>query len=118
MKSSKQTGNEGEKVALQHLRNLGMEVIETNYRYGHGEIDIIARDGEFLVFCEVKTRVSDQYGDPEFAITPKKQQQIRKVAGAYLYENDIAGHACRFDVIAIRMRNGKAEVNYIRNAFP
>lgn len=118
MKTTKQTGNEGEELAVRHLRSLGMEVLETNYRYGHGEVDIIARDGEYLVFCEVKMRKTDQYGDPEYAITPKKQQQIRKIAEAYLYENDIKEHACRFDVVAIRVRNGKADINYIRNAFP
>lgn len=118
MKNTKQTGNEGEEIAARHLRSLGMEILETNYRYGHGEIDIIARDGEYLVFCEVKMRKDDQYGDPESAITPKKQQQIRKIAGAYMYENNIKEHACRFDVVAIRVRNGKPDINYIRNAFP
>jgi len=111
------TGSAGEMIARSYMMDLGFEIVETNYRYGKGEIDIIARDGEVLVFCEVKTRERDQFGPPEYALTPRKQQQIRKIASGYLYEHEIAEQACRFDVIAIRMVHGKPEINYIRNAF-
>jgi putative endonuclease len=102
---------------MRHLRGLGFEVVEMNYHFGHGEIDIIAKDGETLVFCEVKTRKSDKYGDPEYAITPKKQQQIRKIARAYLYEHEIKEQDCRFDVVAIRLYGPTPQINHIRNAF-
>jgi putative endonuclease len=115
--STKETGNKGEQLAAQHLRQLGFGIVEMNYRYGHGEIDIIARDDEVLVFCEVKSRSSDKYGEPEYALTPKKQQQIRRIAQAYLYEHEIKEQACRFDVVAIRFNTNPPQINYIRNAF-
>ena len=117
-RSTRQSGDEGEEMAKQHLLKLGFEIIEMNYRFGKGgEIDIIAKDGEVLVFCEVKMRHNDEYGDPEFAITAKKQAQLRKIAHAYLYERDIDNVECRFDVVAIKNYGVKPEINYIPNAF-
>jgi putative endonuclease len=104
-------------MALRCLREQGLEIVETNYRFGRGEIDIIAKDGDVLVFCEVKTRYNDQYGPPEYALTPRKQKQIRRVAGGYLYERELRDQECRFDVVAIRMCGGKPEINHIKNAF-
>jgi len=115
--TSKQSGNEGEELASRHLQRMGFQIIEMNFRFGHGEIDIIARDGDVLVFCEVKTRKTDEYGDPAYAITPRKQQQIRKIAQGYLYEHEIKEHLCRFDVVTIQFKNGAAQVEYYRNAF-
>jgi len=117
MASTKEQGNDGEQIAMRHLKRQGIEIVEMNYRFGHGEIDIIAKDGGILVFCEVKTRKSEEYGDPEYSITPRKQQQIRKVARGYLYEHEIKEQECRFDVVAIRMYSGTPEINYIKNAF-
>ena len=118
MISTKEQGNKGEDIAMRHLKRLGFEIVEMNYRFGHGEIDIIAKEGDTLVFCEVKMRKTDEYGDPEYAITPRKQQQIRKIARAYLYEHEIKEQECRFDVVAIRMYGRKTpEINHIRNAF-
>ena len=117
-RSTRQSGDEGEEIAKQHLLKLGFQIIETNYHYGKGgEIDIIAKDGDVLVFCEVKMRRNDEYGDPEFAITMKKQAQLRKIAAAYLYERDIDDMECRFDVVAIKKYGRKPEINYIPNAF-
>ncbi len=117
-RSTRQSGDEGEELAKQYLLKLGFEIIEMNYRFGKGgEIDIIAKDGDVLVFCEVKMRHNDEYGDPEFAITAKKQGQIRKIAAAYLYERDIDDQECRFDVVAIKNYGRKPEINYIPNAF-
>lgn len=110
-------GQKGEDIARRFLEHLGFTIIETNYRFGHGEIDIIAREGEFLVFCEVKARWNDRYGEPEYAITARKQSQVRKVAEGYLFERAISEQACRFDVIAIRFRDGKPTINHMRNAF-
>jgi putative endonuclease len=117
MVSTKEQGNKGEQIARQYLKRLGFEIVGMNYRFGHGEIDIIAKDGDTLVFCEVKMRKSDEYGDPEYAITPNKQKQIRKIAQGYLYEHEIREQDCRFDVVAIRMKRGTPEINHIRNAF-
>lgn len=110
-------GTRGEQIALQYLRELGIEIVETNYRFGRGEIDIIAQDGDVLVFCEVKSRTGEQFGDPEYAITPKKQRKIRRVAEGYLFEREIKQQACRFDVVTIRWLSNKPVINYIRNAF-
>ena len=117
MSNTKITGDQGEQLAMRFLRKQGLEILEMNYQYGHGEIDIVATEGEVLVFCEVKTRYSDKYGPPEYAITPKKQAQVRKSAEAYLYEHEIREHICRFDVVAIRMRENEPEIHYIKNAF-
>jgi putative endonuclease len=115
--STHQEGTRGEQVAVQHLRQLGMEIVEMNYRFGRGEIDIIAHDGDVLVFCEVKSRTGRQYGDPEYSITKKKRRQIRRIAEGYLYEHEIKEQACRFDVVTVRWLGNKPEINYIRNAF-
>lgn len=116
--SIKQVGDRGEDIAVDFLINKKFEVIERNFRYGHGEIDIIAKDGECLVFLEVKTRKNLEFGAPEFAITKNKQRQIKKIAEAYLYEKRIIDIDCRIDVIAIMLKkNLPPEINHIKNAF-
>ena len=110
-------GRKGEEVARRFLENLGFTILETNYRYGHGEIDIIARDGEDLVFCEVKARTNDEYGEPEYAVTPQKQTQLKRIARGYMYERRLTAQACRFDVVAIRFHEGVPELNHLKNAF-
>ncbi|MEK9136049.1 MAG: YraN family protein [Bacteroidota bacterium] len=117
MVSTKASGNKGELIAMHHLKRLGFEIVEMNYRFRRGEIDVVAKDGDTLVFCEVKMRENDEFGDPAYAITPKKQQQIRKVALGYLFEHELKEQDCRFDVVAIKMSRGTPEINYIRNAF-
>jgi putative endonuclease len=117
--STKDFGKEGEEIACRHLKQLGYQIIETNYHYGKsGEIDIIAKDGEVLVFCEVKMRTSDLYGDPEFGVTPRKQAQVRKLAEIYLWDKQIEDQECRFDVVAIKKYPGmKEQINHIPHAF-
>jgi len=115
--STKSTGNWGEQLATKTLEQQGFDIVEMNYRFGRGEIDIIARDGDVLVFCEVKTRKNDEYGEPEYAITPRKQQQIKRIAEGYLYEHEIKEQECRFDVVAIRMHGATPEIRYWKNAF-
>ncbi len=92
----------GERIAEKFLTEKGFRLIERNYRYGRGEIDLIFDDKGILVFVEVKYRRSDTYGEPEDSITPRKRRQIRKVAEAYLWENEIKNIECRFDVVAIK----------------
>jgi putative endonuclease len=108
----------GEAIAVHLLQKLGLRIVQTNYRYGKmGEIDIVAMDRETLVFCEVKMRGSDEYGPPQAAITPEKQRKIRRLAQAYLFQHNIAQHACRFDVVSIRKKGTTNEIDYIPNAF-
>lgn len=119
-KNSKEFGNEGEDIAAELLSKKKYEIIERNYRYGKGEIDIIAKDPKngYLVFVEVKCRKNLEFGEPEYAITKNKINQIKKIASAYLYEKEIREIDCRFDVIAILFRQKiKPVVNHYQNAF-
>jgi len=118
--TSKKFGEEGEQLALELLREKGYEIIEKNYRFGKGEIDIIALDPEtkYTVFVEVKTRNNLEYGEPEYAITLNKIKQLRRMAQAYLFDKDIRERDCRFDVIAILFRQKeKPLINHYINAF-
>ena len=93
----------GESLALKHLKARGYRILAQNYRARRGEIDLIARDGEFVVFVEVKTRRSLKFGVPQAAVTLQKQRQISKVALAYLQSRNLLDTLCRFDVIAIHL---------------
>lgn len=116
--SNKEMGKVGEEMAESLLKDMGYEIIKKNYRYGKGEIDIIANDGAVLVFVEVKTRSNLQFGEPELAITKTKINQLRKIANMYLYENNIEDTLVRFDVIAILMdEQSEPKINHIINAF-
>jgi putative endonuclease len=118
--SKEELSKEGEQLAADFLEEKGFEIIERNYRYGHGEIDIIALDPKdnFTVFVEVKTRQNLYFGEPEYAITKKKQQQVKKVAELYLYDKEIEQIDCRFDVVTILLEDeDKPVINYYENAF-
>lgn len=115
---SNKAGREGEELAVGLLINEGLKIIERNYHFGKGEIDIVARDGEYLVFVEVKYRKNLEYGEPEYSITPAKIQQVRKVAKCYIYEKNITDTPCRFDVVAIlEEKPGNPLINYYKDAF-
>jgi len=117
-KTKKETGNRGEEIAVELLTKKGYEIIERNYHFGHGEIDIIAKEKDVLVFVEVKTRKNLEFGEPELAVTKNKQRQIRKIAESYLYEKEISDQDCRIDVIAIMMQEKlPPKINHIENAF-
>ncbi len=119
MATTKQhTGNKGENYACDFLVEKNFKIIERNYRYGHGEVDIIANDGDVLVFAEVKTRKNLEFGQPISAITKGKQRQIRKIAEAYLIEHNITNIDCRFDAVGVLLQgNEKAIIDHIENAF-
>ena len=111
-------GKKGEDIATAHLKKNGFQIITRNYRQKSGEIDIIARDGEWLVFIEVKTRKSLRFGHPFEAVTQKKQNQIGRVALDYMTRNKLLDHAVRFDVISIMVnRDGKADIEHLPNCF-
>jgi putative endonuclease len=117
-KYKKQFGNRGEDIAAEFLEGKGYEIIERNYHYGHGELDIIAKDEEILVFVEVKTRKNLEFGPPELAITKAKQRQVRKVAEAYMVEKKITDTDVRIDVVAILIqKNLPPKITHIENAF-
>jgi putative endonuclease len=115
---NKQKGDLGEAIAADFLGRLGYTVIETKYKFREvGEIDIVARDGDALVFCEVKARSSDRCGDPEYAITRRKQRQVRYLAKAYLFEHGIEEQEVRFDVVAIKFDGPCPKIDYFKGAF-
>jgi len=101
---TRELGRTGEDIACEHLRKKGYEIVERGFRLFRGEIDIVARDGDTLVFVEVKTRADESHGRPEESVTPGKQRQIRRIAQAYLVKNPCADVDCRFDVVAILFR--------------
>lgn len=118
IKDKQKLGNTGEDIAVEYLEKKNYKIIERNYRFGHGEIDIIAGKNNILIFVEVKTRKNLEFGPPELAVTKSKQRQVRKIAEAYLYEKNILDKDCRIDVIAI-MKEEKLppKINHIKNAF-
>jgi putative endonuclease len=112
-----QYGEAGEALAARLLRKKGYKIVATNYRTQLGEIDIIARDGDTLVFVEVKARQSDRFGAPKWAVTPAKQRKISMVALYYLKTTGQSDAKARFDVVSIRSNPLRPEVEIIRNAF-
>lgn len=117
MPHTREKGKSGEEIAEKFLVEKGFKIIERNYFFGRGEIDIIADDDGILVFVEVKSREAIDFGEPENSITMGKRRQIRKVAEGYLYEKNISGVEARFDVVAIKWEQGKPVINYYPDAF-
>lgn len=114
----KSFGKSGEEIAEKLLIEKGYTIIKKNFRFGKGEIDIIAMDGNCLVFVEVKTRKNLDYGEPEYSITKSKQRQLKRMAEAYFYVNGIKEQTCRFDVITIvGEKEDEMKINHILNAF-
>jgi len=106
-------GRAGEVKAAEFIKSKGYKILKTNYKTALGEIDIIALDGDVLVFIEVKTRSSDEYGAPSEAVNLKKQEKYYKTATYYLQREKKLNSLCRFDVIEIE--NG--QINHILDAF-
>ena len=110
-------GVEGETLAATYLEQQGYRILERNFRFDRGEVDLVAEEGEELVFVEVKTRYGEKFGTPEEAMTTKKETLMKKVAEGYLHVHQIDQHACRFDVVAITFIGGESRIRLIRNAF-
>jgi len=110
-----QKGRLGEDLAAQFLEGKGYRIIERNYRYDRGEVDIVAQDGTELVFVEVKLRETEEFGSPEEAVTPFKEEQLKKVAEGYLFEHALEDQSCRFDVVAITYVGGKPRIRILQN---
>lgn len=111
-------GRQGEDLATDYLKTRGYTILVRNYRQKTGEIDIIARDGECLVFIEVKTRTSLLFGQPYEAVTQKKQGQISRVALDYITRNKLHNKAMRFDVVSVLIpAHGKIEINHLPACF-
>jgi putative endonuclease len=111
------TGKQGETLAAAYLEKAGYQIIERNYRCLFGEMDLVARDGQTVVFVEVKSRKSDRFGVPQLSVGLQKQRKLSQIALHYLEQNRCYPCDARFDVIAIRMRPEGHQVEIIRNAF-
>ena len=110
-------GKLGEDLALKKIKRLGYKCIARNYRCPLGEIDIIAKDKDCLVFLEIKTRKGKSLGYAKEAINARKKRQLSKVALAYMKANDCCDVKSRFDVVAINLYEGREQIEVIRNAF-
>jgi putative endonuclease len=118
MTERRETGNRGEKAARDYIRKRGYRIRETNYRCGRGEIDIIAEQGDCLVFIEVRTKTSLQFGSPEESITSIKQARLRRLAVRYLQQLEKLPREWRIDVVAVEL-DGKGKttrIDLIENA--
>jgi putative endonuclease len=113
----KELGKKGEEIALRFLKKKGYKIIERNYVCKLGEMDIIAREKDTLVFVEVKTRTSMAFGPPQLAVNSTKQMQLSKVALYFLKEKRLEDIKARFDVVAILLRPKGEEIELIKDAF-
>lgn len=111
-----QLGINGELIAEKHLRRKGYEVLEKNWRRGKGEIDLICRIGNDIVFVEVKTRTTDYFGFPELSVSRSKQKHLANAAQAWIEDHDYYGEA-RYDIVAVILNHGKSTVYHIEDAF-
>lgn len=109
-------GKRSEIIATNYLKEKGYKILESNYKNKVGEIDIIAQDGEYIVFVEVKARASEAFGNPFEAINERKQYKIHQVASLYLVQKRKYGKPCRFDAISI-LGIENPEIRHIIDAF-
>ncbi len=111
--STRERGQRGEDRAARALARRGYRIVERNYRCRLGEIDIVARDGETLVFVEVRSRADGRHGSGLDAVSPRKQRQVARVAEQYLVARRPQFDSCRFDVVGIT----GDDVVIVRDAF-
>jgi len=109
-------GITGENIAADYLQKKGLRIIERNFRCRLGEIDIIAKQGSYLVFVEVRTRSSASCGLPQESITTAKINKLRRLAQVYMINKSLYNVDVRFDVVAV-YRAGETTITHIENAF-
>ncbi|MBE7414952.1 MAG: YraN family protein [Deltaproteobacteria bacterium] len=110
-------GNAGEDEAVRFLEKNGYRIIERNFHCRYGEIDIIARDGSAIVFVEVKTRGGDAFGPAAASVDEKKQRKMTIASQLYLEKAGASDPEVRFDVVCIEKRDGRLEIELIKDAF-
>lgn len=112
-----QVGQQGERRAERFLRSLGYAIVERNYRTSRGEIDLVAKDKDTLVFVEVRTRRRDGFGGPLASVGRQKQRQISNTALHYLTHSGLRDRTARFDVIGIVGEGKRADLTHVKAAF-
>lgn len=117
--TTKQQGDFFEQTALDYLLTQKLKLIERNFSCKLGEIDLIMREQEFMVFVEVKYRKSNYFGEPFEMVSPSKQQKICKTAQIYLQKHGLNEYNtfCRFDVVSIKGPAASSEITWLKNAF-
>ena len=110
-------GKLGEELAFKKIKRIGYKCLARNYRCPLGEVDLIAKDGDTLVFIEIKTRKGKSIGYAKEAVDARKRRQLSKVALTYIKANDCWHMRSRFDVVAINFNNNKREIEIIKDAF-
>lgn len=113
-------GKLGEAAAAAYLQRNGVRILAANFACAAGEIDLIGKEREALLFIEVKTRASEAFGPPHLAVHQRKQRQIVRVAQWFLAERRMPETACRFDVVAVTFPpgDGAPRIHWVRDAFP
>lgn len=112
-------GKKGEAVARAFLERRGVRILAANYTCAAGEIDLIGREREAILFIEVKTRTSEAFGPPQLAVHQRKQRQIVRTAQWFLAEQRMPEVACRFDVLAVTLMSDEPpRIQWVRDAFP
>ena len=115
--SKRKIGKDGEELAGSFLERQGYTILQRNYTFNHGEIDIVAQDKDELVFVEVKMRRNPKFGLPEESVMPAKQELLRRTAEGYVQEKKLENCSCRFDVVGIRDEKGIITFVHYKNAF-
>ena len=118
MSTTLELGSLGEHIAATYLTDVGLRVLDRNWRCREGELDIVARDDDAMVFCEVKTRRGVGFGHPVEAVNAAKQRKVRTLAQRWLAAHDEHAPDVRFDVIGVLVRPERpALVTHLRGAF-
>ncbi|HMS34135.1 MAG TPA: YraN family protein [Ignavibacteria bacterium] len=118
--SKNRLGANGELLARKFLADKDLKFLKNNYRFERAEVDLIFEDEKkkIILFVEVKTRRSKEYGEPEESVNYYKQQKIKKAALGFIRDNVIySDHDLRIDIVSIFLDNGKVKINHIENAF-
>lgn len=110
-------GKKGEALAEEYLKRNGFQILKRNYRYGRKEIDLITREGNTIVFVEVKAGRSKDFGAPQERVNMRKQRNLTEAANHFIQQENVTDCDFRFDVLAINYQGGREEVDHIRNAF-
>jgi putative endonuclease len=116
MSEASELGKQGEEIAVSYLLKQGYIILDKNWRAGRNEIDIVAKDKDFVVIVEVKARSSGSVAEPEEAVTREKQQALIRAANSYIFRKNINLEA-RFDIISIIHNKNETRINHIKDAF-
>ncbi len=117
MSKVKQFGQMGEALAVKYLKSKGYKILGTNYRCVIGELDIVAKDKNAIVFIEVKTRLSNELVEPFESVGVRKQAKLKDLAEFYLQEKEYSDCETRFDVLSVTTQGKEIKIEHIKDAF-